>query len=94
MPSPERRAFPRELLAIPLRWEDGSNAHTRDVSPEGMYVILEPGAPIPDWVSIEFTAGHSAVGYRAYARVLRVEPGVTSTGVALRLHSARLFTVP
>lgn len=94
MPPVERRAFPREALHFPLRWEDGSLAHMHDVSPEGLYVWVEPRAPIHDWVSVEFTDPRSGLRYRAYGQVLRIDPGVTRTGVALRLHSGGFSRTP
>lgn len=90
----ERRAFPREALHFPLRWEDGSLARTRDVSPEGLYVWVEPRARIHDWVSVEFTDPRSGLQFRAYGEVLRIEPGVTRSGVALRLHSGHFSRTP
>lgn len=90
----ERRALPREALPIQLRWTHGSLARTRDVSPEGMYVWVAVGARIDDWVSFELTDPRSGLRFRAYGQVLRIEPGVTRTGVALRLHSGRFLRTP
>lgn len=87
----ERRAFPREPLHIPLRWADGSQAYTRDVSPEGMYIRVHKRARIDDWMTVELTNTRSGLRYRAYGEVLRIERGLTTTGVALRLHSGRFF---
>ncbi|MBL0419581.1 PilZ domain-containing protein [Ramlibacter sp. AW1] len=91
MPAHERRAFPREFLRINLRWEDGSTAYTRDVSPEGMYVWVDAGAFIADWVAVELTDPRSGLRFRAYAEVMRIEPGLTRTGVAMRLHWRRFL---
>ena len=94
MTNAERRALPREALPIQLRWTDGSLARTRDVSPEGLYVWVDPRARIDDWVSFELTDPRSGLRYRAYGEVLRIEPGVTRTGVAVRLHSGRFSRTP
>lgn len=94
MSSVERRALPREALSIQLRWTDGSLAHARDVSPEGMYVWVSAGSRIDDWVSFELTDPRSGLRYRAYGQVLRIEPGVSRTGVALRLHSGHFSRTP
>jgi hypothetical protein len=87
VPAPDRRATARERLRFALRWVDGSTAYTRDVSPKGMYVWVHHGARIDDWVSLDFADPRSGLRFKAFGEVLRVEPGVTRTGVAMRLHA-------
>ncbi|MEJ7929736.1 PilZ domain-containing protein [Ramlibacter sp. AN1015] len=92
--STERRAQAREVLSVPLTWVDGSTAHTRDISAGGIYVLVDSGAPIAPWVSLELTVRRLGLRFRAFAQTLRIEPAGHRTGVAMRLHALRMLVLP
>lgn len=87
---PERRAFAREAIQIELQWLDGSTATTRDVGPEGLYVMVDSRARLVRWVALEITNAQMGLRLRAQGEVLRVEPRLLRKGVAMRLHGSRI----
>lgn len=95
MASSDRRASPRELLRLPVEWEDGRLGWTRNVSPDGLYVVL-PGAGISNrWYSLQIGYAQDRLRFRALAEVMRVEPASDMTGmtaVAMRLHARRFYS--
>jgi hypothetical protein len=93
VPATERRAHARENISLPLVWIDGSSACTRDVSIGGLYVLVDSGAPVEAWVSVELVR-QIGPHFRAFAQTLRVEPAGDRTGVAMRLHRPRIFALP
>lgn len=89
----ERRAKPRESLALPIVLADGTAATTRNLSEDGVYFTVEREAHVDDWLSFEFTAAQTGLRFVAAGEVVRREPGPDSTGIALRLHGPRLFPI-
>lgn len=86
----ELRAHPRETLSLRILLADGSTATTRDLSTEGLYVIVPAGSQVDDWVSFEFEIPETGLRYVATGQVVRVEQGPDGTGVALKLHEPEL----
>lgn len=79
----ERRHAAREPMVLPLRLGDGRVATTRDISPDGLYILIEADGAIPGRMQLEL--GIRTLQARVDTDVLRVEPGRFVTGVALRI---------
>lgn len=88
----ELRAHPREPLSLRILLADGSTAVTRDLSMEGLYVIVPAGSQVDDWVSFEFDMPETGLRYVATGQVVRVEPGPNGTGIAVKLHEPELVS--
>jgi hypothetical protein len=89
----DRRQVVREPIVLPIVLANGVTAVTRDVGPHGLYLRMPPNQRIDEWVRLELVLGRSGLRLSAVAQVLRTEPGVLSTGVALRLHSLQLRAI-
>lgn len=87
----ERRAKPREALALPIVLADGTTATTRNLSEDGIYFTVAPGAHVDDWLSFELAAPQSGLKFIAAGEVMRREPRPNGTGIAMRLHGPRLL---
>lgn len=87
----ERRAAPRESIDLPIILADGTTARTRNLSRNGIFFLISPGAHVDDWLSFEFAAPQVKLRFVAAGEVVRREPGPGSTGIALRLHGQRLL---
>lgn len=86
----EQRADPREPLALPITLGDGTQAVTRDIGPEGLYFLMPAGKTIDDWVALAFEMPRARLKFTAAGEVVRIDRHEHCTGVALRLHGARL----
>ena len=89
----DRRQAVREPIVLPIVLGHGVTAVTRDVGPHGLYLRMPPNHRLDEWVRLELVLGRSGLRVSALAQVLRVEHGVLSTGVALRLHSLQLRAI-
>ncbi|RYF37006.1 MAG: PilZ domain-containing protein [Comamonadaceae bacterium] len=82
---------PRERLQLPVQWQDGARGWTRDISPEGAYVVVPGEHIVTRWCALE-------IGYvgrlrlRALAQVLRLESLPEGLGIALHFHDVRIET--
>ncbi|TFZ00207.1 hypothetical protein [Ramlibacter humi] len=90
---PERRAVPREALRVPVHWDDGRFGWTRDISPEGAYVLVRGVHVFHRWCALEIGFRQAGLRFRALAQVLRVEHEIGGTGIALRLRAPRFYAL-
>jgi len=91
----ERREYAREDLALPMTLADGAGAMTRNLSAAGLYFVMSTsGTPLEPRVQVEFDLPGTQLRFTAEGEVVRVVPQAAGTGVALRLHGARLATRP
>lgn len=88
--NPERRATPREPLAVPIVLEDGSTAVTRNISAAGLFVLLPPGRVLDQWFSFEYDLPQAGLKFAATGEVVRTELAPAGVGVAVRLHDSHL----
>lgn len=84
----------RESLSLPMALPDGRMAVTRDISATGMYFVVPAGPPLGHWIMVEYERQAMRLKFVARGEVLRIEPGPYYTGIALRLHDARLVPLP
>jgi hypothetical protein len=90
----DRREVPREPVRLPIRWADGLEGWSRDISPEGVYVYVHGTHAFQQWCALEVDYAPAQLRYRGLAQVLRVEPLGDLTGVALRLQPGRIRRIP
>lgn len=90
----DRRKTPRERIALRVRLPNGLIAHSRDISPRGLYLQLPPRSRMAPWVAIEVELPRIGLRARALAEVIRTERLGSSLGVALRLRHIRLAILP
>ena len=90
----EQRVEPREALELPLKIGDGQAAVTRDISASGMYLEIRGWHQIEGWVVFEMHLANSGIKFTAEGEVVRVEHANGKTGVAVRLISPRLQSLP
>lgn len=86
----EQRIEPREVLALPLKLEDGSAAVTRDISPTGMYLEISGVHSLQGPVVFEMQLADARMKFVAQGEIVRIEHHDGSTGVAVKLHAPRL----
>jgi hypothetical protein len=79
-------------LRLPVHWQDGSSAWTRDISPDGLYLWVPGEHIVTRWCALEI-GYEGRLRFRALAEVLRVDTGTRITGLALRLHDRRFEPV-
>jgi hypothetical protein len=90
----EQRVEPRESVALPLQLGDGNAAVTRDISASGMYLEIKGWHPIGGPVVFEMHLADARIKFTAEGEVVRIEHAEGKTGVAVRLLSARLQSLP
>jgi len=86
----ERRLEPREPLALPLKLPDGCNAVTRDISPSGMYLVIQGDHLIGAFVFFELMLVDARMRFSSEGQIVRIERRYGYTGIALKLVSPRL----
>lgn len=88
----ENRIAPREPLALPMKLADHSQCMTRDISPTGLFyqtVRAERLGSLVDF-QIDLDAPAGRLRLKAQGEIVRIEPGASMNGVALRLLATRL----
>lgn len=90
----DRRKTTRERIALRVRLPNGLIAHSRDISPRGLFLQLPPRSRIARWTAIEVDLPRIGLRARALAEVIRTERQGASLGVALRLRHIRLSILP
>jgi hypothetical protein len=91
--SEEKRAEPRERLALPLKLSDGSRAVTRDISAGGLYFEVEGPYFLGRQVDFELQLPRANMKFTATAELVRIEDLGARTGVAVKLLRPRLQTL-
>lgn len=89
----EQRFEPREPLELPIRFADGVEAVTRDISPSGMYLEIRGDHLIGGTVFFEMDLADANMRFKAEGRIVRLEHREGVTGIALRLVSPRLENI-
>lgn len=90
----EQRREPRELLALPLKLGDGSSAVTRDVSASGMYLEIDGLHQLTGLVVFEMNLSGARMKLTAEGEIVRIEHREGSTGVAVKLRTPRIQSLP
>jgi hypothetical protein len=90
----EQRVEPREALALPLKLGDGCAAVTRDISASGMYLEIGGWHHMGGPVVFEMHLPAAGIKFTAEGEVVRVEYAGGKTGIAVRLLSPRLQSLP
>lgn len=90
----EHRADPREPLHLPLKLGDGTAAVTRDISACGMYIQIPGHFALAGPLVFEMHLADARMKFTAHGEIVRIEDGPETTGVAVRLISPRLETLP
>lgn len=87
----ERRLHPREDLALPLDLDGENSAVTRNVSASGLYLeILGPYRPRR---LVAFDMQRGRLKFTAEVELVRLDYGLSKTGVALKFASAKLKAI-
>lgn len=81
---------PRERLALPLRLADGLSAITRDISPAGLYFIVEGEHVLRGPVDFELQLPEISMRFTASGEIVRLESGGGVTGIAVRFVDPQL----
>lgn len=68
----------------------GMTAVTREIGPNGLYFDMPAGHRLDDWVRVELELASAGLRMSALGEVLRIDRGVRTDGVAMRLHSKQL----
>jgi hypothetical protein len=90
----EQRAHPRETIALPVRLDNGQTAMTRDISGSGMYLELQGVHHLEGSLLFEMHLTGARIKFTAEGIVQRVDHGEGRTGVAVKLVSPRLQSLP
>ena len=84
----------RVVAMLPVRFEDGGVGVTRNLSPGGVYFVVDESIVAGDAIrfSLEFSSGGSAADLylECVGEVVRVESAGTKLGVAVKLSESRL----
>ena len=90
----DRRSETRELIRLPVAFEDGTTGLTQDVSPSGLSVefngIPEKDSAIAFWVTL-FDNGRP-LRLRARGQIVWVEPRGRHYGIGVRIVRSTLET--
>ncbi len=89
----DRRHCARAPLQLRLDVEGVGDALTRDISADGLYIFISPQERIARETELELSLSGSGLRASARCEVVRVDPGVARTGVALRMHDLKLEPV-
>lgn len=84
----ERRLHPREDLALPLNLDGDSSAVTRNISASGLYFEIL-GAYRPQGLFV-FDMESGRLKFTAEVELVRLDYGLSKTGVALKFAFAKL----
>lgn len=90
----EQRIEPREALALPLKLGDGCPAVTRNISPSGIYLEVNGWHHITGFVVFEMDLPDGGLKLTSEGEIVRVEHAPGKTGIAVRLMSPRLQSLP
>jgi hypothetical protein len=86
----EQRVEPREILALPLKLEDGCSAVTRNISASGMYLEISGLHTLRGLVVFEMHLADARMKFTAEGEVVRIEHRGGNTGLAVKLRTPRL----
>lgn len=88
----DRRAQPRESIALPFRIAGGPRAVTRDISCAGLFFVLPGCHELRGSVHFELHLPGYPIKFAASGHIVRLEHEPLSTGVAVRFTTARLVS--
>lgn len=89
----ERRASLREPLAVKVLLADGSTAVTRNISVDGLFLLLPGVRGLAQQLSFEYELPQQRLKLIASGEVLRTQLTLGGIGVAIRLSAWRLVPV-
>jgi len=90
----EQRVEPREALALPLKLAGGHSAVTRDISASGMYLEIGGWHHMGGPMVFEMHLTAAGIKFTAEGEIVRIEHADGKTGIAVRLLSPRLQSLP
>lgn len=86
----DRRAQPRERIALPLGIPGGPTAVTRDVGAAGLFFVIPGHHVLRGAVQFELRLRKFAMKFSASGEIVRVEHSPAVTGVAVRFTTVHL----
>jgi hypothetical protein len=86
----DRRQGTREPITLRLALDQGVEALTRDIGPQGLYFHMPFGHVLDTWVRVELDLADAGLHLSALGEVMRLERTPQGIGVALRLHRQHL----
>lgn len=91
----EHRSEPRECIALPLQFENGSQGMTRDISASGLFFETDREQRVGSLIDleIEFDWLSGRMKFKAQCEIVRIEPRGDKTGAALKFLVSRLEPV-
>ncbi len=89
----DKRTEPREQLALPITLGGGIGAVTRDISPTGLFFVVEGIRPMSGLVDFEMHLHQSGMKFSSIGEIVRVEHHGGRTGIAVRLMGSRLEVI-
>ena len=86
------RKFDRVNANLPIKVENGGAGTTRNLSPTGLYFVLESGLELNQRItfSLDFDTPTGRLQLNGTAEVVRVEDEQGKTGVGARIVESRL----
>jgi len=86
------RKFDRVNANLPIRVDNGAAGITRDLSPTGLYFVLDSGVAVNQNITftLDFETPTGRLQLNGTAEVIRVEDAHGKTGVGARIVESRL----
>ena len=90
------RKFDRVNADLPIRVDNGASGTTRNLSPTGLFFVLESGFEINQRITftLDFDTPTGRLQLNGTAEVVRVEDAHGKTGVGARIVESRLERAP
>jgi len=86
------RKFDRVNANLPIKVDNGAAGTTRNLSPTGLYFVLEPGVEVSQNITftLDFETPTGKLQLNGTAEVIRVEDAHGKTGIGARIIESKL----